>query len=142
MNKENRRKRMVFANKMQKEIFLLIFLAALLPAAIAVIFLYYLIFSITAGQLAIPEAIAYNIIPAAKKVITILFFIIPFCISVILIFSYRITHKIIGPFDRIVRELGECIKGKKQTHIRIRNSDKFWPLVDKINELLDKVKKK
>lgn len=138
MNKNNKRKR-AFANKLHKEIFWFVFVAALVPAAIVMVLLYYLIFNITAEQMVIPEAIAYNLIPAAKKVIAILLFAAPICIGAILLLAYKLSHRIIGPFDRIVRELGECAEGRKKDHILIRKNDKFKPLVDKINKLLDKL---
>ncbi|MBU3911797.1 MAG: hypothetical protein KKD90_04345 [Candidatus Omnitrophica bacterium] len=137
MNKNNKRKR-AFANKIHKEIFWLVFVAALLPAIIVMVLLYYLIFNITAEQMVIPEAIAYNLIPAAKKVIVILLFAAPLSIAAILLFAYKLSHRIIGPFDRIVTELGECAEGRKKGPIVIRKNDKFKPLVDKINKLLDK----
>ncbi len=139
MNKKNKRRRF-FANKMHKDIFTLVFFAALLPALIVMVCLYYLIFNITAEQIAIPEAIAYNLIPAAKRVILILLFLTPISILTILILTKKITHKIIGPFDRIVRELDECIKGKRRGHLIIRKGDKFKPLVDRINKLLDRLR--
>ncbi|MBU1853210.1 MAG: hypothetical protein KJ957_04115 [Candidatus Omnitrophica bacterium] len=140
MNKKNKRK-MIFANKIHREIFLLILMASLLPSLIITFSLYYLIFGVTATQFAFPEAIAYNIIPAARKVRMILLASFPTSILLILTLAYKITHRIIGPFDRIIRELDECIEGKKERHIRVRKTDKFWPLVDKINKLLDKCKK-
>ena len=137
MNKKNRRAK-AFANKMHKEIFLLVFLAAILPSTIITFSLYYLIFGVTAEQFGIPEVIAYNIIPASRKVLAILLLAMPFSIFTILIFVYKLTHKIIGPFDRIVKELDECIDGKRQGHLRVRKGDKFQPLIDRINKLLDK----
>ena len=138
MNKQNKRQR-TFANKFHREIFLLIAVASLIPAVIATILLYYLIFSITADQMVVPEAIAYNLLPAAKKVLFILAFAVPLSILVILLIAHNITHKIVGPFDRIVRELDERIKGENRNHITVRKGDKFKPLVDNINKLLDKI---
>lgn len=139
MKKENRRRRS-FANRLHKEIFLLVFLAAFLPAGIVAISLYYLIFGVTSEQFGIPEVIAYNIIPASEKVGAILLLAGPLSIVIILIFAYILSHRIIGPFDRIVRELDECINGKRQERIVIRKGDKFQPLVDRINRLLDKIR--
>ncbi|MCM8779591.1 MAG: hypothetical protein NC914_00335 [Candidatus Omnitrophica bacterium] len=136
----NKRK-LVFANKLHRQIFILVSVAALLPAVIASIGLYYLIFGITANEVAIPESIAYNIIPAAKKAAVVILLVTPLAIGVILFFAWKISHAIIGPFDRIVRELDERIEGKIIGHILIRKSDKFWPLVEKINKLLDKAEK-
>ncbi len=135
--KNNKRKNF-FANKMHREIFFVVFLASILPATIVTVLLYYTIFGIVANQLGIPEAIAYNIIPAAKKVTTILAISVPACILIILISAFKISHKIVGPFDRITRELDENLKGKRKGHIILRKKDKFRPLVDRINKLLDK----
>ncbi len=138
MNKKNMRSKH-YANKMHKDIFTIIFVAAVVPATIVAICLYYLIFYITAEQIAIPEAIAYNLIPAAKKVLRIVLYAVPISILIILIFARTVTHKIVGPFDRIVRELDGCLKGKKQTHITLRKGDRFQPLVNRINKLLDRL---
>jgi nitrogen fixation/metabolism regulation signal transduction histidine kinase len=100
--------------------------------------MYFLIFGVTADQIAIPETIAYNILPAAKRVVTILSFAMPVIIVSLLFVALKITHKVVGPFDRIVREVDECARGEKKDHIKLRPTDKFWPLVNNINHLLDK----
>lgn len=140
MNKQTFR-RQFFANQMHREIFWVIFLAVFAPTVITTVSLFYLIFNITAEQIGIPEAIAYNILPAAQRVTIILLVTIPLAAVGILVLAHKLTHNIVGPFDRIVRELGECLEGKRQAHITIRQSDKFLPLVDRINQLLDKLKK-
>jgi hypothetical protein len=117
-------------------------LAALLPVLIATICLYYLIFGITAMEMGIPEGIIYNIIPAAQKVTLILIIAAPVTILTILFFANKLSHAIVGPFDRIVRELDEHLKGQRKGHIVLRKGDKFVPLVDKINLLLDKTEGK
>ena len=89
----------------------------------------------------IPESIAYNIIPAARKVVLIMLMTTPLAITVILLIAYKVTHRIIGPFDRVVRELGECVSGERKGPIMLRKNDKFWPLVDRINTLLERVPK-
>ena len=138
MKTKNNKRYRTFANKLHREIFLTVLAAALLPCFIVTIALYYLIFNVMSGQLGIPEAIAYNIIPAARKVSLYLILAAPASVFVILLLAYGITYRIIGPFDSIVRELDECVKGKKLDHIVIRKKDKFQPLVKKINKLRDK----
>lgn len=137
MSKRNKRKKF-FANDMQREIFLTVFWAALAPTLITVIVLFYLIFNITADQVGIPEAIASTIYPAAQRVVIILLIGIPFVVPVILVLAFKISHRIVGPFDRIVRELDECVKGTRKGPIHLRKDDKFRPLVDRINALLRK----
>ncbi len=137
MTQNNRRKRF-FANKLHRNLFLLVFLAALVPTIIVTFSLYYLIFNVTASQMFFPEAIVYNIIPAAKKVLSILAIALPIFILIILTLAYKTTHAIIGPFDRILRELDKYIEGTRKGYIKLRKKDKLFPLVEKINKLLDK----
>ena len=135
----NNRGKKFFANDLHREIFLIVLSAALLPTFLTAVGLYYLIFNITAEQIGIPEAIAYNVIPAAKKVTAILLFLTPLVAGTILIFAYRLSHRIVGPFDRIVRELDDRLNTKRRdpvAPIKLRPGDKFQPLVDRINELL------
>jgi sensor histidine kinase YesM len=134
------RRKKFFANPMHRQTFMLVLMAALVPATIVTICLYYLIFGITSAEVGFPEAIAYNILPAAKRVTAILLATAPVALLVILIFAYKITHRIVGPFDRIVYELDAHIKDRRNGHIKIRKSDKFHALVEKINHLLDKIK--
>jgi len=140
MIKFKERRKKFFANPMHRQTFMLVLMAAVIPATIVTICLYYLIFGITSAEVGFPEAIAYNIIPAAKRVTAILLVTAPLALLIILIFAYRITHRIVGPFDRIVYELDAHIKDRRGGHIKIRKSDKFHSLVEKINHLLDKIK--
>ncbi len=114
------------------------FWASVIPMFIVSLLLFYLIFSVTADQMAFPEAIAYNLLPAARRVLAILAALAPLSIVLVLMISYNLTLQMVGPFDRIVRELDQCLKGEKKTPIVIRENDKFWPLVHKINDLIKK----
>jgi nitrogen fixation/metabolism regulation signal transduction histidine kinase len=139
MKFKDRRKKF-FANPLHRQTFMLVFIAALIPAVVVTICLYYLIFGITSTEVGFPEAIAYNIMPAAERVTAILLITAPLALLIILFFAYKITHRIVGPFDRIVYELDAHIKDRRVGHIKIRKSDKFHALVEKINKLLDKIR--
>ncbi len=135
MNRNKRRQ--FFANKFHRQIFFIIVLAALLPTIIVAIALYYLIFGVIAQEVAIPETIAYHIMPAAKRATAIIFTLAPLVIITILTIARRITHSILGPYNRIIREIDENLEGN--THqIKLRKQDKFSPLVERINRLLIK----
>jgi len=142
MNKiKNRRMRQFFANKMHRQMFMLVFLATLVPTMITAIALFYLMFNVTADQLIFPEMIATNLFPAAQRVIIIISIATPIAVIFILIFAHHVTHRTVGPFDRILRELDQILEGTKQDKIVLRSKDKFSPLVDKINQLVEKTKR-
>jgi len=136
VNKESCKRKRFFANKLHEEIFITVFFATLVPMLLVTILLYYLIFQITAEQFGIPEAIAYNIIPAARQVTLILLITTPVAVVALMYLAHKLTHRLVGPFDRIIRELDDRIINNKKDPIIIRKKDKFVPLVDKINKLL------
>ena len=136
MYKKNDRGRKFFANTMHKEMFLLIFSGAALPTALTMITLFYIIFRITAAEFGLSTPDIDTLIPAAKYLLVFLFVSIPVFVLAILFLTYRLTHKTLGPFDRIIKELDECIEGAKKGPIIIRKGDKFMPLVERINILL------
>ncbi|MFQ5681214.1 MAG: hypothetical protein ACE5GG_04100 [Candidatus Omnitrophota bacterium] len=135
MPKINNRRRRFFSNSLQRELFFLVLAAAIIPAVIVGIGLYYLIFNIIAGEFMLPEIIAYNIIPAAKKVAFVLIVLAPLSILIISVIAHRASYRMVGPFDRILREMDEYIQGRRKSPIILRKKDKFQPLVERINKI-------
>ena len=80
------------------------------------------ILSIDAAQY--KEALPYMIISIAAMLICIVGW------------TYYISNRIVGPHNRIIRELDEIIEGKHKGPIRVRKDDKmFAELVSRINKL-------
>jgi hypothetical protein len=136
---KNKRKKKFMATPIQKKLLILIFASAVIPAGIAVVALYYLIFNLMAWQIGIPEAIAYNLIPVVKKVNLIIFIAIPIALLSIWFVALELSHRIAGPLFRLEKELDERIAGKTSGgEIKLRKKDELRPLVDKINKLINK----
>ena len=138
MSELNNKRKSFFANQFHREIFRIVFWATFIPMMVSIALVLYMVLSVLANEMVFPEAIAYNILPAAKKTLLLLAFGAPVIIGVILAVAYKVTHKIVGPYDRILRELDHCVKGTKKDGIKIREDDRFWPLVDKINQVIAK----
>ncbi|MCX5701975.1 MAG: hypothetical protein NTW64_03225 [Candidatus Omnitrophica bacterium] len=136
---KNMRKR-IFANKFHKDIFLLLFMASLIPTLAVTAYLYHLILTVIALKID-ERVLQYNLVFAVNKATLILIITAPVIILGMLLFTNGLTHSIVGPFDRLIDELDKHIEGKKEGGISIRRNDKFRPLVDKINKLLDRLKK-
>ncbi len=135
---ENKRRTKYLGTAFQKKLLFLVLAAALIPAAIIAICMYYLIFHMMGRQLGIPESIAYNLMPVLQKVNIIIAFAIPICLVLIWIIALELSHRVAGPFYRLEKELDERIAGKKHGPIMLRRKDEFKLLVDKINQLLTK----
>ena len=60
-----------------------------------------------------------------------------FMLVCIIWWAYYISHTLIGPHDRIIRELDEIIEGTRTEPLGVRRSDKmFSELIDRINTLI------
>ena len=137
----NKRKKFIFANKLHRRIMLIVFLSAIVPTIITGGCLYYLIFNITARQIGFPEAIFTILMPALRQVNIILLFVLPISITLIWFWAMVISHRMVGPLDRLTREIDDRITGTKTGRIRVRAKDAMSELSNKINLLLDKTKK-
>ena len=138
INEKSKRKSFFIANKTHREILIVVFVAMLVPVALVEIALYLLIFNIAAWQIGIPEAVFSILLPVLKKVNFILFITLPLVMFLLWLWALVVSKRIVGPFDRLQRELDKRIEGVKTGHLQVRKGDALEELIDKFNRLLDK----
>ena len=68
MKKKNRRRKRLLGSSLERKLLVLMFVAAVVPAGVVAVCLYYLIFNIFASEVVIPEFIAYTLIPVSNQV--------------------------------------------------------------------------
>jgi len=95
-----------------------------------------------AEQLGIPEIIACHLLPVVRKVNLILMISLPVVFFLLLYIGLILTRNLVGPIQRLERELEEIIAGDFSKRLRLRKKDRLKPLVDDINILLDKIEKR
>jgi len=134
----NKRKAKFIGTALQNKTLILVFFASVVPVIIIAVCLYYLIFNMLAWQLGIPEAIAYNLVPVARKVNLIILIALPITLFVIWFMALELSHRIAGPLYRLEKELNERIEGNKSGPIQLREKDELKALADKINKLIIK----
>ena len=122
----------------QNKTLILVFIAAVVPMAIVSICLYYIIFNMLAWQLGIPEIIAYNLVPVARKVNMIMLVSLPVALFIIWLAALELSHRIAGPVYRLEKELSDRLDGKKTGPIQLREKDELRTLADKINKLIER----
>ena len=138
--KFNMRRAKFINTPVQNKTLTLVFLAAIIPVAIVSVCLYYLIFNMLAWQLGIPEIIAYNLVPVARKVNIILLVSLPVALFFIWFAALELSHRIAGPIYRLEKELTDRLEGKKTGPIQLREKDELKQLADKINSLMERSK--
>lgn len=105
--------------------------------------LYYLIFTIMAEQLGIPEYIAYNMLPVIKKINIMLLIGVPPLFLILILWGVVLSHQFVGPLERLEKELKRISEhGDFARRIKLRKRDDIKPVAEAINKLLDKVEGK
>jgi hypothetical protein len=136
----NMRRAKFINTSVQNKTLILVFIAAVVPMAIVAICLYYLIFNMLAWQLGIPEIIAYNLVPVARKVNMIILVSLPVALFIIWFAALELSHRIAGPVYRLEKELDKRLEDKETGPIQLREKDELKILADKINKLIQKTK--
>ena len=136
------RLRFVTKNPLQRKYLALILVSIMLPLLIVGGCLYYLIFQLMAEQLAIPESIAYNLIPVVEKINFLLIIGIPPIAVLLFIWGAILTHRLIGPLARLQRDLKKISDGDYSVRLKIRKDDDLRFLVNAINKVIDRLEKK
>ena len=136
--KNNKRRKKYLGTTLQNKLLIVIFGSAVIPAVIIGICMYYLIFTLLALQMVIPELIVYNLVPVLHKINLIIAIAVPIILLLIWFIALELSHRIVGPVYRLERELDERIAGVKSGPIKLRNNDEFKGLAEKLNSLICK----
>jgi len=138
MAHHNKRTKKFLGTALQNKLLLVLFLCAVIPMAIAVLSLYYLVFNLLAWQIGIPEEISNNLVPVVQKINIIILVALPIVLFIMWLVALEISHRIAGPLLRLERDLDDHISGKSHGQIKLRPKDELKILTDKINKLICK----
>ncbi len=129
-------KRSIFrANKFQKPILNLIVTLAMLMLAMMVTCIAFLYYDV-ATAIYYPE----KSIGAIKGVVILSLMVLPLILFVGIFWAYRISNRLIGPFERVIRELDDVIAQNKKRHVSARPGDELaGELLKRINTLIDRM---
>ncbi len=137
-----RRIRFLVKKGMQFRFLGLILISVLLPTLLVGACLYWLIFSMMAQQLGIPESIAYNLPPVISRVNGILIVGLPVLLLLLLGWGLLLSHRIAGPIYRLERELDRIAReGDFSVRLKLRRNDELGSVADGINKVLERIEK-
>ena len=129
----------ITSNPLQLKYLVLILLSILVPLFFVGGCLYYIIFQIMAEQLAIPESIAYNLLPVLRKINFILIVGLPPIVVLLFIWGAMLTHRLIGPLERLEDDLKKIDEGDYSVRLSLRKDDDLKPVADVVNNIIDKL---
>ena len=76
----------------------------------------------------------HEVIVSLMGYVAVLF---PLLVTTLLYWAFHGTNKLVGPIERITKELDQRIEGQKNGPIVLRPGDHLIPLVDRINGILE-----
>lgn len=122
---------------------MLLLISMAIPLVITGCCLYYLIFTLMAEQIGIPEYVARGLFPVINKINTILLIGVPPLFLLLILWGIILSHRFAGPLERLEKELKDISEGKRHKHrITLRKHDDVKPIADAINNLLDKLEER
>ncbi|MBL7069071.1 MAG: methyl-accepting chemotaxis protein [Candidatus Omnitrophica bacterium] len=127
------------SSRLQRRYLRLIVFSMLTPTLFVGGCLYYLVFSLIAQEMAIPEFVFQVLLPALKRVNIFLITGIPVIFLALYWWGLVLSHRLAGPIERFNKELDQILEGDYKKRIRVRKNDALRPFVDDINRLLDKL---
>ncbi|MCG3175997.1 MAG: hypothetical protein MOGMAGMI_00935 [Candidatus Omnitrophica bacterium] len=131
------RKKYWMGHPLQSKYLLFTLIVMLTPALLVTGCLYALIFRLLERQIAFPEAVASNVIPVIEQVNGILLVALPVVVAVGAILAVRISHRLVGPVQRLESELDRLASGRSKEPIRMRSTDDLKGVAERINRLMN-----
>lgn len=79
-------------------------------------------------------------IPALKIVVLLILLALPIVFYLIIVSAYKVSNKLLGPFERIISELDTLIEKREKRHLSTRKGDELAEeLLKRVNTLIDRL---
>ncbi len=125
-------------SKLQFKYAVVLLFCMLVPSVFIGICMYYFMFMIVSQGMGARGPIAYNLFPLLQKVNLIMSGGLFFILIVFLMIGVYISQKLIGPVERIKKDLKQIADGDMNHRIRMRKSDDFAFIAESVNKILDR----
>ncbi|HBQ21787.1 MAG: hypothetical protein A2Z91_04735 [Deltaproteobacteria bacterium GWA2_38_16] len=135
------RKQYFIKGPIQSRYLILTVFSMIVPTLLVSGCLYYLIATLMAHELALPESIYGHLIPVLKKINVYLAIGLPIIFAIIFFYAVIISHRLAGPIFRLEKDLDRIIAGDHSVRIKFRTKDRLDNIADKLNQVLNRLPK-
>jgi nitrogen fixation/metabolism regulation signal transduction histidine kinase len=104
--------------------------------------LYYLIFTVMAEQIALPDVIARDLMPVIHSINYTLAVGLPVVFVVLLTWAIVLSYRFVAPLERLEEDLALIDQGDYSVRLEINKDHDLRPIADTINDLVDQLEKK
>ena len=136
-------KKKKFLNKALQSRYMLILVASMVvPTLIVGACLYYLIFSVMADQLSLPDVIARDLYPVIDQINLVLVVGLPVVFVVLISWAVVLSFRFVGPLERLEEDIRRIDEGDYSVRLQINSDHDLSPIGDVINDLVGKLEQK
>jgi signal transduction histidine kinase len=103
--------------------------------------LYYVILTIMADQIALPDIIARDLMPVIQRINILLGIGLPVVFALIGTWAFALSYRFIAPLERLEEDLKRIDEGDYSVRLQIQKDHDLKPVADIINDLVDQLDK-
>lgn len=103
--------------------------------------LYYLIFTVLAEQLALPDVIARDLVPVIESINYVLIIGLPIVFVILLTWAVILSYRFVAPLERLEEDLALIDEGDYSVRLQINKDHDLSPIAEIINDLVDQLDK-
>jgi len=103
--------------------------------------LYYLIFTVMAEQLVLPDIIARDLLPVIQRINVVLIIGLPAVFIVLLTWAVILSYRFVAPLERLEEDIERIDEGDYTVRLQINRDHDLAPVAGVINDLVDKLDK-
>ena len=103
--------------------------------------LYYVILTIMADQIALPDIIARDLMPVIQRINVLLGIGLPVVFALISTWAFILSYRFLSPLERLEEDLKKIDDGDYSVRLQIKKDHDLKPVADIINDLVDQLDK-
>ena len=120
----------------------IIILSMIIPTVFVGGCLYYLIFTVMAEQIALPDMIARDLLPVIQNINYTLALGLPVVFVILLTWAVILSYRFVAPLERLEEDIAAIDEGDYSVRLEINKDHDLSPIADVINDLVDQLEKK
>lgn len=113
----------------------------IIPAVLVGGCLYFLIFTIMAKNIILPDIIARDLLPVVNNINYILMIGLPVVFVIIMTCAVLLSRRIVAPLERLEEDIMKIDSGDYSVRLEIKGDHDLQPIAKVVNHLMDKLEK-
>ena len=103
--------------------------------------LYYLIFTVFAEQIALPDVIARDLLPVIESINLTLAIGLPIVFVVLFGWAVILSYRFVAPLERLEEDIARIDEGDYSVRLQMSKDHDLAPITDVINDLVAQLEK-